>query len=285
MGADVRIEIIYFKQDSDIKLEFGLSSEYPIRLLSSKVSDEISFLKRLKTASLRSPIIITVGGFSKKDVYLPEIVAKATNLEMTETDFGKYKTENNGKILLPKGAVPIIYSDGTFNGCVIESGPQSIIMLPEDETNRMKLIKELIVPYISEHYRTFNLTEDSAEEDSIPQELPNNTEQPEEFEENSDLNNLSEEPESSEQPEKESFEELSSGENLNYNEVPLAVQPENLFDKFFLDESEELPEQTNNKVRKRKNKNVGVNIILALSVVVLLGAAAVLGYCAVKYFL
>lgn len=271
MGADVRIEIIYFKQDSDIKLEFGLSSDYPIRLLSSRVSDEVSFLKRLKTASLRSPIIITVGGFCD-DTYLPEIVAKATNLQMTEMDSGKYKSENTGTVLLPSGAVPIIYSDGSFNGCVIESGPQSIIMLPEDDTNRMKLLKELIIPYISEHYRVYDLEETDMAEEQIAEQKVEEAEP--KTEENIDS-----------QTELIEFEELDSGEQMEYSEVPLNIPKGETLDDFFLDyeNEEEILPKTHNKTNKKKNR--GLNFIIALTTILLVASVVVLGYCGYKYFL
>ncbi len=261
MGADVRIEIIYFKQDSDIKLEFGLSSDYPIRLLTNKASDEISFLKKLKTASLRSPIIITVGGFEEKDVYLPELVSKATNIEMTEVDYGKYKTENSGTIRLPEGALPIIHSDGTFNGCVIESGPQSIIMLPEDDKNRMNLLKELIVPYISEHYRTYNLVDESSAEDlsKHSKEEPDSTE---------------------EQPVQpsEDFDDLSSGNDIEFNSVPINnVEQDILYDL--------CTEYNDKKHKTKKSKgSKGVTAVVIITSCILALTMAVLGYCVYKYF-
>ena len=278
MGADVRIEIIYFKQDSDIKLEFGLSADYPIRLLTSKCDDEKMFLKRLKTASLRSPIIITVGGFSEEGTYLPEIVAKAINTEMTEMDRGKYKSLDESKIYLPNGSIPIIYSDGSVNGCVIESGPQSIIMLPEDDSNRMKLLKELLVPYITEHYRKYSeISEMHVQE---PEEQDISSTEPETLEDF-----FEPEQELVEQPpqfqtedieffagETEEFEEISSGEEIKNDEVPLTLDV--MEDEIAFEE---------NKQNNRKGS--GIFTAAAVSALVILAAAlAVLGYAAYKYF-
>lgn len=290
MGADVRIEIIYFKQSSDIKLEFGLSSDYPIRLLTARANNEVEFIKRLKTASLRSPIIITVGGFEDGDIYLPEIIAKATNLELTPTDCGKYKTENSKTVMLPEGAVPIIYADGSFNGCVIESGPQSIIMLPEDDTNRLKLLKELIVPYISEHYRIFDSAFDESENDY---EEPEETEKTEiEEEEKITENEIpaaagNAEPETAEPEiiEPETAEPTADFDDITSNSSPDAEEQDgvlsaNPIDDFFSADYN-LDHHSHKTAPKGGKGFTATAIVLGI---IIAAAAVVLGYCAYKYF-
>lgn len=153
MDTDIRMEIIYFCESSDIKLEFGLRGEYPLRLLSSSSNDYRSFLTALKKAAARSEVIITVGGFFGKK-YLPEILGRSINHKCKEIDLAKYGLNYiNKPLLLPDGAIPLVSANGKFGGCVIESGPQSIIMLTEDTRVRLSLLFELVVPYITEHYQ------------------------------------------------------------------------------------------------------------------------------------
>lgn len=157
MGVDVKIDVIYFCEESDLKMEFGLHGRYPLRLLSNKATDEKSFITALKKAVQRSEIIITVGGFlGEKN--LPLLIAKAVSREPKEVDYEKFKIKKTGRrIFLPRGAFPIVDSYGILLGCVIESGPQSIIMLSEDDIERTRLLSNIIVPYIEEHYKTYNL--------------------------------------------------------------------------------------------------------------------------------
>ncbi|MDD4698695.1 MAG: SpoIID/LytB domain-containing protein [Oscillospiraceae bacterium] len=153
MDTDIKMEIIYFCQGSDIKLEFGLRGEYPLRLLTSSCNDYRSFLSSLKKAVARSEVIITVGGFFG-DKYLPDILGRAIGNKCKETDLSIYGLNNvHQSLTLPDGAVPLISCNGEFGGCVIESGPQSIIMLTEDNKVRLSLLFELVVPYVTEHYQ------------------------------------------------------------------------------------------------------------------------------------
>ena len=77
MPKDVKLEIIYFKQNNDISLEFGLHGDYPLRILSNRCNDKKSFIGLLKRAVSRSLIIVTVGGFN--DDNIPSLISKAIN--------------------------------------------------------------------------------------------------------------------------------------------------------------------------------------------------------------
>lgn len=180
MGVDVKIDVIYFCEESDLKMEFGLHGKYPLRLLSNKTTDEKTFINALKKAVQRSEIIITVGGFlGEKN--LPMLISRAISREPKEVDYERFKIRKTGrKIYLPRGAFPIVDSFGILLGCVIESGPQSIVMLSEDDTERSRLLSTIIVPYIEEHYKTYNLQEPAdseAVEQSVEEAEPETSEQ------------------------------------------------------------------------------------------------------------
>lgn len=152
MAADLRLEIIYFKQNADIELEFGLHGEYPMRLLTASSDEPRDFLKKLKRAVGRSTIILTIGGFSDG---LPQILGKSVGLESSAADREKYGiSEPGGEIIMPNTAVPIVIN-GIYGGCVLESGAQSIIMLSENRKPRKKIVSSLLVPYIKEHYKFY----------------------------------------------------------------------------------------------------------------------------------
>ena len=48
MSKDVRIEILYYKESTDVSLEFGLHGDYPVRMLSTSCDDIESFSALLK---------------------------------------------------------------------------------------------------------------------------------------------------------------------------------------------------------------------------------------------
>ena len=90
MANDVKIEILYYKTNSDISLEFGIRGNYPIRLLSAVCDSSESFLRNLKRALQRSEIIITAGGYDG-GTYLPSLIAKAIGTSCTSPN---YKSHN-----------------------------------------------------------------------------------------------------------------------------------------------------------------------------------------------
>ena len=156
MGKDLKLEVIYFNQSSDIKLEFGIHGEYPLRLLTASCSKPREYLQKLKRAVMRSTIIITIGGYGG-NCYLPKITGLSVGrrtVVINNEECGI--TEDCTEISLPSGAIPIVMN-GEFCGCVMESGAQSIIMLNENKKNVYEVLQKLIVPYIKEHYDFYKM--------------------------------------------------------------------------------------------------------------------------------
>lgn len=173
MSKDVRIEIIYYKESTDVSLEFGLHGDYPVRMLSTSCDDLEGFFKALKRAVWRSEIIILIGGYTSKE-YIPAFVARALSLGVTVPDYKSERIISPEIFSIPDKASPLASSDRKFGGFILESGPQTIISLTEDKDVRLKITKEIIVRYISEHYAVFNLNkyfDDKAEaaEENEPQ--------------------------------------------------------------------------------------------------------------------
>ncbi len=195
MSKDVKIEIIYFKSDTDVSLEFGLHGNYPVRLLSSSSNDLSTFFNLLKRAVSRSEIIITVGGYSK-DEFLPDFIARAINKTPFIPEYNKLGVITQEKYSLPEGAVPLSSSNKRFGGFLIESGPQTIISLSDDRKTRLNIVNNVVVKYIEEHHLFFanGYSPNNTENENIEQQqeifktCQNDNNVPTEFEDISSTN-------------------------------------------------------------------------------------------------
>lgn len=154
MSKDVKIEIIYYKSETDVSLEFGLHGNYPVRLLSSSSNDLKGFFHSLKRAVSRSQIIIVVGGYAG-DEFIPSFIARAINKPCAVPEYNQLGVISKEKYPLPEGSVPLAPSNKRFGGFLIESGPQTIISLTENKKIRLGIVSEVIVKYIEEHHNYF----------------------------------------------------------------------------------------------------------------------------------
>lgn len=161
MSVGIKIEFIYFCQNNDPRLEFGIHGDYPMRTLSSSCEDYKQYLLSLKKAVSRNNIIIVVGGFNENGE-IAEITGRAVGRRIVKYD---YKKLGFGNVLfapekLPENSLPIIDKNGVFSGALLESGPQSIILISESSPDKVYVMKELIAPYIFEFYNSAINTEE-----------------------------------------------------------------------------------------------------------------------------
>ena len=197
MSKDVKIELIYFKSNTDVSLEFGLHGEYPLRLLSTSAKSLTDFFHALKRAVSRSEIIILIGGYTS-DEYLPDFLSKAIGRTPIECDNGDYGILAPGTVKIPAGAIPLV-TKGKFGGFIIESGPQTIFSLTDDRDLRLAITKDIIVNYITEHHKAFGGTvviakdidkvEDNANE-NIVESIETDHKNTKDNEQNNDDNNV-----------------------------------------------------------------------------------------------
>ena len=145
MAIPLKADIIYFDTLSDFEFEFYLSGSSPMRLLSAKAKDNNEFLHAMKTAVGRSQIIVVVGALS--DGLALDRVCEAIGYKKATCDTSELG--GTGDVDLPEKSIPLISSDGAFGGCVIECGPQSIIVITDEKELRKQLMRELLQPYIS----------------------------------------------------------------------------------------------------------------------------------------
>ncbi len=149
MVKNIKVDLIYYTIGTDFEMEFNLCGCCRMRLLTDTVSNRNEFSKSLARGVSRSNIVIACGPiFGEKG--LVSTVAKVTNIGTQTIDNRKYGIEEENEIKVLKGSTPLVTSDGTFCGCIIENGPQVIILLTESKSLRKRVMKELVHPYISQ---------------------------------------------------------------------------------------------------------------------------------------
>ena len=143
MIQNLKVDIIYYKTNTDFEMEFNLCGCCRMRLLTDKASDKKTLVHDLARA------IIIAGELSGEEGII-ETVAKAIAKTVTEIDKSMYGIKSEEGIGVISGATPLVTPEGEFGGCIIESGPQSMILLSDERELRKGIMKTLIHPYIEE---------------------------------------------------------------------------------------------------------------------------------------
>ncbi len=151
MLYNLRSDIIYYKSGSDFELEFNLCGCCRMRLLTDKPSNKKAFVHSLARAVSRSRVILIAGAIFGEENTI-QIVSQALGTTTEVVDNNAYNIASDDEIEIIKGSVPLVSSDGSFGGCIIESGPQTMILLTDNKTLRKNIMSTLIHPYISELY-------------------------------------------------------------------------------------------------------------------------------------
>lgn len=149
MRQNFKTDIIYYATHTDFELEFNLCGCCRMRLFNDKCSDKKSLLLALSKAVSRSRVIIvTAPLFSDENIF--GIIASAIGSKTEKIVNSDYNISSDAEIKIIKGALPLVTDDGIFGGCIIESGPQSLIVLTDNKDLRKKIMRDLIHPYITE---------------------------------------------------------------------------------------------------------------------------------------
>ena len=170
MLYNLRSDIIYYKAGSDFELEFNLCGCCRMRLLTDKPSNKKAFVHSLARAVSRSRVILIAGPLFGADSTI-ETVAQALGTTTETVDNTAYNIASEDEIAIIKGSLPLVSSDGSFGGCIIESGPQTMILLTDNKTLRKNIMTNLIHPYVSELYSAelkANTTEVQTKEEPTP---------------------------------------------------------------------------------------------------------------------
>ncbi len=149
MIQNIKVDIIYFKTQTDFEMEFNLSGCCRMRLLTDKAPDKKILINQLVRAVARSRIIIITGTLFGDDSII-ETAAKAIGRPTAKLNNTQFGIDENEDIEIIKDSIPLVSSDGIFGGCIIEQGPQTLILLSENKNIRKNIMNNLIHAYIKE---------------------------------------------------------------------------------------------------------------------------------------
>lgn len=149
MFQNLKVDIVYYKTNTDFEMEFNLCGCCRMRLLTDKAADSKSAVRSLSRAVSRSRVILVIGALFGDDGVI-NIISKAIDSKLSNINNKNYGISGNDEIKILDGATPLVTKDGYFGGCIIERGPQTMILLTENKTIRKALMKSLIHPYIEE---------------------------------------------------------------------------------------------------------------------------------------
>ena len=200
MFQNIKLDIIYFDTNTDFEMEFNLCGCCRMRLLTDKTDDQKNFLHMLARGVSRSRVIIIIGKLFGENGII-NLSAQAIGKSLTEADNKLFGISSDEKIEIINNSTPLVTSEGYFGGCIIESGPQTMIMLSDNKNIRKNIMNTLIHPYIEE-LSALELQK-KAESANAPSNTPDETEViTEEVEENSYI------------PEEEVLEEYTPEEDI-----------------------------------------------------------------------
>lgn len=149
MIQNLKVDIIYHLTPSDFEMEFNLCGCCRMRLLSDKTNDKKSFVRALARDVARSRVIIACGPLFGAESIIT-IVGTAIGNGLAICDNKTYGIKSEDEIHIINGSTPLVTPEGYFGGCIIESGPQTIILLTENKAFRKSIMQNLIHPYIEE---------------------------------------------------------------------------------------------------------------------------------------
>lgn len=149
MFQNIRVDIVYYNTNTDFEMEFNLCGCCRMRLLTDKVSDKKTFLHSLARAVSRSKVIIVTGKLFGDDGII-SMSASAIGNKLGVVNNKNYGIDSDEEINIINGSVPLVTPEGYFGGCIVENGPQTMILISDSKNIRKSIMKTLIHPYIEE---------------------------------------------------------------------------------------------------------------------------------------
>lgn len=210
MIQNVKVDIIYFKTQTDFEMEFNLSGCCRMRLLTDKAPDKKILINQLVRAVSRSKIIMITGALFGEDSIIGT-ASKAIARPVEKLNNSKFGIDEDEHIEIIKDSIPLVSSDGIFGGCIIEQGPQTLILLSENKNIRKNIMNNLIHSYVKE------LCEESSSDDitTLPTEM-----QPIETENEEAL--ITESEDTSELPEEELLPLITDEDEMDEEDLKIA---------------------------------------------------------------
>lgn len=144
---NMKVDIVYYMVPADFEMEFNLSGCCPMRQLKTLTHSKREYIEGLSRAVSRSKIILACGSIYGEDGLI-EMTAKATHRPTEIIDNSEYGIAQDLNVEIIEGSVPLVTSSGLFGGVIIESGPQTIIILSDNKDIRKNIMKNLIHGYV-----------------------------------------------------------------------------------------------------------------------------------------
>lgn len=145
----LKTDIIYYNTNIDFEMEFKLGGCCRMRTLHDKCSDKKSLVFSLSRAVSRSNIIIvTAPIFSGSNITQTLSAAIGSTAETINNANYNIKSENEIQII--KNSIPLVTPNGVYGGCLIQSGPQTLILLDDNKPLRDLIMQNLIHHYVKE---------------------------------------------------------------------------------------------------------------------------------------
>lgn len=151
--VNLKTEIIYYNCHNDFVFEFNLNTAVQIRLFTEAPATDKAFLSALALAVSRSRAIIITSEFND------ELITKLAGSIGFKTE--SINPEEYGILSMPTnklitGGVPLVNEDGVYGGIILESGPQSLIIITNDQKIRKQLMDSLVHPYLNDVLNAVN---------------------------------------------------------------------------------------------------------------------------------
>ena len=260
--SNLKIDIIYFKTASDFEMEFNLSGCCRMRMFKDKVDTPKGLVNTLARDVSRSKITIIVTELFGQNNGV-SILSNAVKLPLEALDKAAYGIQTADDIYMPKTAIPLVTKTGIYGGCIIENGPQSIIVVSNVRALRHEIMKTYVHNYVFDVGQMMAYQERMGSDSTIvpPKATALNSSKEEKQKEPSQVND--------EPAEKD----IASKSENNFTIVPPEDASES--ELGLMDEVSALKDI---KTTKKKNTRKTSNIILLIIVILLLVGFGILAY-------
>ena len=145
--SNLKIDIIYYKTASDFELEFNLSGCCRMRMFKDKVDTPKGLINTLARDVARSKIIIIVTELFGDNNGVA-VISKAIKLPLVSLNKDEFGIKTTDDVYVPNTAVPLVTKSGVYGGCIIENGPQSIIIVSAARALRHEIMKTYVHNYV-----------------------------------------------------------------------------------------------------------------------------------------
>ena len=149
MFQNLKVDVVYYNTNTDFEMEFNLCGCCRMRLLTDKALHKRGFVQSLSRTVSRSKVIISVGTLFGDDGII-NIASAAIRSKLEVVDNKQYGIDSTETIEIIAGSLPLVTPEGFFGGCIVENGPQTMVLVSDNKNIRKSIMKTLIHPYLEE---------------------------------------------------------------------------------------------------------------------------------------